>query len=326
MAKKILVVTSAEEPNVARVLRFLDPASVFRLNTDQLLQNSFVFRARGTNVDWEVITDQSRIKSEEICSVWYRRPSAPIPGQEVRENYREFVKTESQKFLHVLWSTMSRSKIFWMNHPEDLHRLEFNKPFQTQVAERVGLLTPETLITNDPGVAREFFDKWHGQVAVKIFGGTPVWDDDKNLMSTFTNLVSRADLDAFSEDIRLAPVMLQNYIPKQIELRVTAVGERLFACAIHSQDSERTRVDWRRYDFDRVLHEPYDLPIEVSNKLRRFLRELNLSFGAIDMILTPEGEHVFLEVNPSGQWGWIESLAKLPISQAIAETLAASMV
>jgi glutathione synthase/RimK-type ligase-like ATP-grasp enzyme len=79
--------------------------------------------------------------------------------------------------------------------------------------------------------------------------------------------------------------------------------------------------DWRKYDFDRVRHEQFDLPIQVKEKLLFFMKACKIHFGAIDMILTPAGEYYFLEVNPSGQYGWIESLTAMPISRAIAETL-----
>lgn len=103
---------------------------------------------------------------------------------------------------------------------------------------------------------------------------------------------------------------------------MTVVGDRVFTCAIHSQDSEKTMHDWRRYDFDNVRHEAYQLPAEVEAKILGFMSATGLIFGAIDMVLTPQGDYVFLEVNPQGQWGWIEEFTGLPIARAIAELLA----
>ena len=51
------------------------------------------------------------------------------------------------------------------------------------------------------------------------------------------------------------------------------------------------------------------------------MSELGLVFGAIDMICTPAGEHVFLEVNPGGEWGMLERDLGLPIADAIARAL-----
>jgi len=120
----------------------------------------------------------------------------------------------------------------------------------------------------------------------------------------------------------LAPILAQEYIEKKLELRITIVGQKMFTCAIHSQDSEQTRIDWRRYDFRNVKHLPYQLPEKIKQKLHKLMKIWNLSFGAIDMILTPEGKYVFLEINPNGQWLWIEQLTEMPISRVIAELLA----
>jgi len=137
----------------------------------------------------------------------------------------------------------------------------------------------------------------------------------------YTNIVSEEELKMYLEDISLSPIMAQEYIHKKIELRITIIGEKIFTCAIHSQDSCCTKIDWRHYDFKNVRHERYQLPERIEKQLLKLMKILDLNFGAIDMILTPNGEYVFLEVNPSGQWGWIENLTGMPISKSIAELL-----
>lgn len=97
------------------------------------------------------------------------------------------------------------------------------------------------------------------------------------------------------------PVVFQEYIEKQVELRITIVGDRIFAAEIHSQE--------------------FHLPDEISEKLLRLMQELGLVFGCLDLILTPEGEYVFLEINPAGQWGWIEHFTKMPITEALTDML-----
>jgi glutathione synthase/RimK-type ligase-like ATP-grasp enzyme len=106
-----------------------------------------------------------------------------------------------------------------------------------------------------------------------------------------------------------------------VEIRATIVGNRVFAAEIHSQNSPKTRDDWRRYDFDNTPHLPHQLPLDMEQKCVDLVRHLNLNFGAIDLILTPQGEYVFLEINPNGQWGWIEELTGLPICAAIVDLL-----
>ena len=119
----------------------------------------------------------------------------------------------------------------------------------------------------------------------------------------------------------VAPLVIQEYVPKSLEVRATVVGSQVFAAAIHSQQSQRARHDWRHYDFDKTPHEAHTLPEGVSSLCIQLVQSLSLNFGAIDLVLTPDGRYVFLEINPSGQWLWIEELTDLPIGDAIADCL-----
>jgi glutathione synthase/RimK-type ligase-like ATP-grasp enzyme len=63
------------------------------------------------------------------------------------------------------------------------------------------------------------------------------------------------------------------------------------------------------------------LPPEIQDKCVRLVEQLELSYGAIDMVLTPEGRYVFLEINPNGQYLWIEEQTGMPISAALCDLL-----
>lgn len=71
----------------------------------------------------------------------------------------------------------------------------------------------------------------------------------------------------------------------------------------------------------RIDIEPYHLPQEVEEQCFRYLSSLGLQYGCIDMMVTPEDEYVFLEINPNGQWWFIEERAGLPVGKAIAGLL-----
>lgn len=323
MRGKILIVTNSGELNIDRVLPFIpETEEVVRINTDNLLRSSVVaFRITQSGTDWSFEAEGKTVEVSEVKSIWYRRPHLPKPGSTTDPQYHDFVRKETQHVLFSLWTSTPQENILWVNHPLPLTLLEFNKPYQMQAAREVGLVIPATLITTSPDQAVDFFEHWNGEVIIKTFGGHVLKDEQERVLSIYTNRVTREQIEAHGDEIRLVPIMLQNYVPKSFELRITAVGRRLFACAIHSQDSPRTRDDWRRYDFENVKHQPHQLPTQVETKLLELMRSLQLQFGAIDMIVTPDGEYVFLEVNPSGQWGWIETLTGMPISQAIAELL-----
>ena len=118
-------------------------------------------------------------------------------------------------------------------------------------------------------------------------------------------------------------MIFQAYVPKRVELRITVVGQQVFAAEIHSQHTHHTRHDWRRYDLDETPHFPHALPPDVAQRCLRLVQALGLCYGAIDMVLTPDDRYVFLEINPNGQYLWIEQLTGLPITDALCDLLMA---
>jgi len=120
-----------------------------------------------------------------------------------------------------------------------------------------------------------------------------------------------------------APGIFQENIPKQVELRITVIGRKIFAVEIQSQDHKESTHDWRGLKAGDLHHCPHDLLEPIQAMYLRFLDHFDLAYGAIDMILTADGEYIFLENNPSGQFGWIEKLTGLPLTATLAELLIA---
>jgi glutathione synthase/RimK-type ligase-like ATP-grasp enzyme len=118
------------------------------------------------------------------------------------------------------------------------------------------------------------------------------------------------------------PAIYQRRIAKQHELRVTVVGDEIFACRIDSQAREESRVDWRAAGYTSLDHRACELDEAVADRCRALLRTLGLEIAGLDFIVTPEGETVFLEINAAGQWAWVEQETGLPIAAAIARRLA----
>ena len=137
----------------------------------------------------------------------------------------------------------------------------------------------------------------------------------------YSERFSHEELFSSPNAIRACPVFAQEYIEKRYEYRVMIIGHQVLACRIDSQASPMTKTDWRHYDFNNVEHTRVELPLATQEHLIRFMQEVGLNYGAIDLIETPEGDYVFLEVNPCGQWGWIEHFADLQIPQAVANML-----
>lgn len=250
-----------------------------------------------------------RIDLAEIGAVWWRRPQAPaISPQITRSGHRQFAVSEAHEALSGMWHSLDA---FWVNDPAR-DQVAHRKAYQLSVAQDVGLTIPHTLITNDPGDARAFVDgRGYRNVIYKAFSATPEdWRE--------TRLLREEEL-ALLDNVRYAPVIFQEYVEADVDLRVTVVGDELFAAAIHSQETEY-KVDCRM-DIASARIEAVALPQEVEERLQALMARLGLVYGAIDMRRTPDGRHVFLEINPAGQWLFIEQESGQPIAAALARLL-----
>lgn len=258
----------------------------------------------------------------KVSAIWHRRPGVPEPDESITDvGVREWICEESQTLLEGVWNTL---ECLHVPGADQVRYVAENKLKQLELASRLGFSIPRTIVTNRPECLLEAFSEFDGAAITKVLsnplvprsgGGVEEW-------SAFTRPIHRRDL-GYLASIRYAPVVIQEYVPKLLEVRATVVGSQVFAAAIHSQESQRTRDDWRHYDFDKTLHEAHALPNRASELCVQLVQSLNLNFGAIDLVLRPDGEYVFLEINPSGQWLWIEELTDLPIGDAIADLLLA---
>ncbi len=241
--------------------------------------------------------------------VWWRRPQPFVVQPEVTDaESRNFALVEAHNAFTGLWLTLDA---FWINHPmrdeEAAHKV-----YQLKVAQQAGLRIPETRITNDVDDARTFIKRrGSGQTVYKAFSGTEqAWRETRILKPEELNLIA---------DVRFAPVIFQEYIPAGVDLRITAIGERLFPTAIHTSGTEY-EVDFRMA-MASAKFEEVKLPSEVAESLHTMMQRLGLIYGAIDMRRTPDGEYVFLEINPAGQWLFVEERTGQQITNALADLM-----
>jgi glutathione synthase/RimK-type ligase-like ATP-grasp enzyme len=200
------------------------------------------------------------------------------------------------------------------------------KLYQHRVASEVGLAIPRTVVTNDRAEVRRLAREVSGgRLVTKMnYGFARERPGDGWYEKATTTPVTDADLEAL-EGLDLCPMIFQEEVPKKLELRVTIVGTRLFAAEVDSQSVPANRHDWR-VDQGANRWRPCQLPAPVADKLVALLTRLGLNYGACDMILTPDEQYVFLEVNTNGMFTWIEDQTGLPISEAIADLLAGRAV
>jgi hypothetical protein len=289
----------AQYPHAAELSMAYGPSGATR----QLL------RVGGREVDLSTIT-----------AVWNRRPGLPRAAPEITDaKVRELVAGESDAMVRDLWRSLDCA---WLPAPPAVLREANRKAAQLRLAGALGFELPPTLVSNSPDDVIEFHRQHGGRIVSKLLGAAFMSSSFGNEMVRYTEQVSHRDL-ANLEAIRLCPMIFQAYVEKRIELRITVVGRRVMACEIHSQASHHTRHDWRRYDDAATPHYVHALPAAIERRCLALTERMGLSYGAIDMIVTPDGRYVFLEINPNGQYLWIEQQTGLPISDAIVEQLAA---
>jgi glutathione synthase/RimK-type ligase-like ATP-grasp enzyme len=198
-----------------------------------------------------------------------------------------------------------------------------NKQLQLQIARQLGLLIPRTLTSNNPEAVKQFAQECKEQgIVTKMLSQFAIYGENKEENVVFTSPVTDDDLDNL-EGLSFCPMTFQENVPKALELRTIIVGKQVFTASINSQQLDGATYDWRKEG--RALTEKwqaYNLPEDIEKKLLQLTAYFGLNYGAIDIIVTPDGRHVFLEINPVGEFFWLELFAPyFPISQAIAEIL-----
>lgn len=317
-----LIITSKVDPHADKVIEYFHSWGIkfFRLNSENFPINTLLSWSISTLKPEHFLLKTSygrELQKDQVKSVWYRKPMPlNIDQQITNPQVREFIENEYRAFTSGFYLNLSDA--FWLNHPTK-NRIASNKLFQLKLAQELGFEIPDTLVTNSPEIAREFYYRHDSNIITKPLD-QPYLEADDQYFLIYTHKIEEEDLEKLNL-VSNSPTLFQEFIPKKLELRITIVGDKIFTASIDSQASEKTRIDWRNYDFQNVTHASFELPKKVEGLCFQLIKRLGLVFGAIDMILTPDGRYIFLEINPNGQYLWIELLTGLPISEAIARLL-----
>jgi glutathione synthase/RimK-type ligase-like ATP-grasp enzyme len=316
----LLVTKSTDNQSVALVQAALEARQVrtFRLDTDLFPTEVrlALHQPRGRST---LRTDDAEVVLGELDAIWYRRAAIgqALP-EEMDAQHRAAAIQESRATLQ---GALESLPCFTMDRVSTVRAAE-HKPRQLELACALGLAVPRTLTTNDPDAVRAFWTTCGGRVVGKMLTSFAIHDETGREQVMFTSALPASELEHLDQ-LALSPMTFQEQIDKAVELRVTVIGERVFAAAVDSQALERSRVDWRK-EGARLIDAwtPYALPADVTAALLQLAARLGLSYGAADLIVTPEGRHVFLEINPAGEWFWLDDVfGPRALSTAIAETL-----
>jgi glutathione synthase/RimK-type ligase-like ATP-grasp enzyme len=245
---------------------------------------------------------------DSSTTVWWRRVYPPPPDPRIWEKeIRRFVACERADALFgMLHATGCRV----VNNPFS-EKAALYKPLQLQVAKDVGLNIPETCITNDANIARRFAENLNKMGKRCVYKGLgPV-----KYHPAETRVLQVEDLN--DQEVAITPIIFQECIERGIDIRCTFVNDQLFHSTVESQHEEL--VDWRLDIL--ATHQEYSLSPDHEEKLKQLMKKLGLVYGAIDLRIDPDGLVYFFEVNPTGQFLFIEGEVDLPISDVLADVL-----
>jgi hypothetical protein len=318
LSSTVLIITNELDEHADAVIRELHRRSVpvFRFHPEDYPHACSVsIEVRDGRITGDIVNAYRRVALDDICAAWYRRSRSLLAGSIAPTSTKldDYVKAQSLATLTALYESL---QTLWVGHPHALRRADI-KALQLAAASKAGLQTPHTLISNDPSRAAAFAglqSTSNRECAIKPLMAIGVSDGRGYRLPLTTTLPRDQSLDT----VALAPTIFQPYVEKAAELRCVVIGERVFCARINSQSDESTRKDWRAGDCE---HEVFTLPESVEASIQRLMGSFGINFASLDMILTPDGEYVFLELNPNGQWLWLEEELGFPLVASMADLL-----
>lgn len=323
MAKqKILIVThSADNTSTQIVINHIIEADgeAIRFDVDRYpLETSLTTSFQ--NNRWRILLDTGSAvhNLEDVTAVWYRRSFNLGKGLQTVID-QEYLRATIEEVKRTLMGMLEGLNCFHMARHSVYRRLD-SKEEQLKVAVRNGLLIPDTCISNKPEQVHAFIQKQERGVITKMQSSFAIYREAEEHV-VFTNAVTVDHLQELNT-LRYCPMVFQQQVEKKLELRVTIVGREIFAFSIDSQKVANAQVDWRKEGVNMVNDwQPYTLPDEIQTKLLSFMDDYGLNYGAIDLILSPDDQYYFLEVNAAGEFFWLDRLCNHAISRQIAAVL-----
>jgi glutathione synthase/RimK-type ligase-like ATP-grasp enzyme len=310
---KVIFISAHDDAHLAFVRKHFDANDeIIRIDPFDILE--------GKTLDYEFMEGQMRVyyqgkPLEGISGVWYRRPSSyEAANMPVVDEEKEYAHSAMNR--HILDFGSLFEDALWMSDVTAIRRAS-SKPLQQIMAVKLGFAVPDTLYATDPKRAEDFVKK-KGLAIAKT--SATIFPPQK---LAFAKVVRSEDAIDYT-GVGVDPFIFQTLIDPEKELRVTVVGGEVFAAEVMGGEEDKN-AEFRDWRYGHVVQnfaaKAYTLPAEVSARCVALVKALNLVFGAIDIILDKQGIYWFLEINPNGQWAFVEQETGQPIGKAIAAML-----
>jgi glutathione synthase/RimK-type ligase-like ATP-grasp enzyme len=290
-----------------------------RLDTENLISRAAI---RYTPSKPALRIDGRWYEPAAFSHVWYRRPEKLRDDRFGESPEGQYVLSEWAEAFEGFFAHVERPR--WMNYPA-FNAVASHKLEQLSVAAKIGFTVPDTLVTQEPDELRAFYERHAGAIVVKPMATAYVSrEPEENDSLIYTNRVGREQLSNL-DDLTHCPTLFQQLVSKECDVRITVVDARVRAVRLLASEDGVQRCDIRRNNMNDVRYEVITLPPEVETNVQALMQHYGLRFGAIDMVVTQQGTWYFLEINPNGQWAWLDLCAKQNIAEFFVESFSRAM-
>lgn len=309
----ILILTNTDDLTADYVIIRLKELSIpyFRFNVDQFPTFYKIHRSFSCISKGSIESPHKVVRLEDISVIWYRRLLLPRKVEFFGQENAPYVQHESRHFLE---GTFLSLLVPWVNPIGNVFVAE-RKLLQLQIAQECGLTIPKTCIANSPHELKQFMVD-SDTICKPIYSGLQITPSGN--YSAYTRAVSPAEMLDQDEEIRLCPTLLQERIHKTSDIRITFFGERAFAVSITGEVEQP--LDWR-HPGTALKYKLIEVPAEVIAACKKMMQRLDLLYAAFDFVTGPNGEYYFLEVNPTGEWAWLDFTLGLNLRDELIQLL-----
>jgi glutathione synthase/RimK-type ligase-like ATP-grasp enzyme len=315
---KVLIISNKSDLTSDFVVKRLKEKNIdfYRFNTDELTKSvSCTLDLESNSFYLFDLKTSEKINLQDISSVYFRRPELPKnESVDINKGELDLLQNEIIYTLEGIYKLLRNA--YWVSPIFAIREAE-NKIYQLELAKQLDFKIPKSIISNRLNDLVNFYEKNSCNCIIKPIKSGLI-EEDKKSKVIFTSLL-RNKPESW-EQINSCPNFFQSNIQKKGDVRVTMVGKKAFSTFIHSQENEKTKTDWRKSE-KFLKHSRIEITTELTNKCVQLLKSLNLKFGAIDFIVDENEEFTFLEINPNGQWAWIEKITGYNISSEITNLL-----
>lgn len=304
MPSQILTITHKRDHHALLVRFALESLGVVNhfLYTDDLVQKHKSSFLVGEVCDQRISRGESSFDPSGCDTIWLRRIRSPeIPVNDVDPRDLENVRSISQSYLgNVLHCLGHRAR--WINPIDAMYRAE-SKIRQLILANELGLIIPDTLISNDPSEIHKFVAKEDvvSKSLVPLY-----WREDNNVFFANTTSISTKELGT-DASLQFAPYIYQRRIQKTADIRVVIMGDEITAVSFSIELNPLGAHDIRLVPAEILRGEVVELDQAIVKQCKDLMRSLGLVFASIDLLKGLDGIITFLEVNSGGQFLWVES-------------------